>query len=68
MNSLRMYVLDATGEKHCFTCATNREGLADAFRRHAKWWTRTGYKSGPVGSWPCFPVKIIIEEYQDSTC
>ncbi len=67
MNSLRMYVEDAVGGKFLFTCATNREGQAEAFRRHANWWIRTGYKSSPVQSQPCFPCKIVIEPYEDNT-
>lgn len=67
MNSLRMYVEGATGEKHLFTCATNRDGQESSFRKHAAWWIRTGYKSSPVNSQPCFPCKIVVEPYQDDT-
>lgn len=67
MNSLRMYVLDAVGDKFLFTLATNREGQVSSFRRHASWWMRTGYKSAPVGRQPCFPCSVVVEEYQDST-
>ena len=67
MNSLRMYVEDAVGEKFLFTFATNREGQAEAFRRHAAWWLRTGYKHSPVQSQPCFPCKIVVEPYNDET-
>lgn len=65
MNSLRMFVQDAVGDKYLFTCATNREGQAKAFRRHANWWLKTGYKDSPVNRQPCFPCTIIIEPYQD---
>lgn len=67
MNSLRMYVEGATGEKHLFTCATNRPGQAEAFRKHAAWWLRSGYKQTPVARQPCFPCRIVIEPYQDQT-
>lgn len=67
MNSLRMFVEGSTGEKHLFTCATNRPGQAENFRKHANWWMRTGYKSNPVDKQPCFPLRIVIEEYQDDT-
>jgi hypothetical protein len=67
MNSLCMYVKDATGQKFLFTCATNREGQADGFRKHARWWIRSGYKNSPIDKQPAFPVQIVIEEYQDET-
>lgn len=67
MNSLRMYVEDITGDKFLFTCATDREGQADAFKRHAAWWLRTGYKHSPVQSQPCFPCKVVVEPYNDET-
>ena len=67
MNSLRMYVQDAVGEKYCFTLATKRDGAESSFRSHAKWWIRTGYKSAPVGRQPCFPCKIVVEQYEDET-
>lgn len=67
MNSLRMFVMDAVGDKYLFTCATNREGQASQFRKHARWWLRGGYKSAPTDKWPCFPCQIVVEEYQDET-
>jgi len=67
MNSLRMYVEDAAGGKYLFTCATNREGQENAFRKHASWWIKTGYKHSSIESQPCFPCKIVIEPYQDKT-
>lgn len=67
MNSLRMYVEDATNQKYIFTCATNREGQRESFKKHARWWIRSGYKQTPIEKQPAFPCKIVIEEYQDET-
>lgn len=65
MNSLRMYVQDAVGTKFLFTCANNRPGQAEQFRKHAAWWIKTGYKKTPVEKQPAFPCSIIVEPYQD---
>lgn len=65
MNSLRMYVEDALGDKFLFTCASNRPGQAESFRRHARWWLRTGHKRSKNG--PCFPCKVVVEPYQDDS-
>lgn len=67
MNSLRMYVQDAVGDKYCVTFATNREGVESSFRKHARWWIKTGYKSTPIGRQPCFPCKIMVEPYNDES-
>lgn len=67
MNSVCMYVKDAVGDKYLFTCANNTPEHVASFRKHATWWKKTGYKSAPVNRQPCFPVEIVIEEYQDKT-
>jgi hypothetical protein len=67
VNSLRMYVEDAVGDKFLFTCATNRPGQAASFRRHANWWLRRGYRHTVTSRQPCFPCKVVIEPYQDDT-
>jgi hypothetical protein len=67
MNSLRMYVADVLGMKYIVTYANNRPGQAEGFRRHAKWWIRTGYKMSPLNRQPCFPCKVVVEPYQDDT-
>ena len=67
MNSLIMYVEDVVGGKYLYTIATNREGQKESFYKHARWWLRTGYKYNKIQHQPCFPCKIVIEEYQDKT-
>lgn len=67
MNSLRMYVEDATGDKYLFTCANNREDVAKRFRSHAMWFIRHGHKHNPPHRQPAMPCKVIVEAYQDAT-
>lgn len=55
------YVEDAMGLKYCFTVAD--VGYEKDFRKHAKWWMRTGYKTIPVTDprAPVKPFKIVVE-------
>lgn len=66
-NSLRMFVQDAAGGVFLFTCASNRPGQAAAFKRHAAWWLRSGYKSAKPDRWPCMPCRVVVEPYTDET-
>lgn len=55
------YIEDALGQKYCYTIAD--VDYEPAFRKHAAWWKRTGYKTIPTSSprAPVKPFRVVVE-------
>jgi hypothetical protein len=74
MNSVHLFVRDATGTQYLDTFTANTAEEIAAFRKHANWWK--GYMRSPAGQRahrhttkgaPVFPVEIVIAPYQDAS-
>lgn len=70
MNSVKLYVRDAVGVEFLVTFTANTPENIASFRNHVKacqrYWRTAEYrkKVDPL-RWPCFPVKVCIEPYED---
>lgn len=56
--SAAFYVIDGMGNKYLFTCAD--ADYEAAFRKHAAWWMRSGWKQSRAS--PIKPFRIVVEK------
>lgn len=72
MNSVHLFVLDAVGTQYLDTFTANTAENIASFRAHVtsckRYWKTAEYrKRVPPTRWPCEPVTICIEPYQDTS-
>lgn len=72
MNSVHLFVKDATGLTFLDTFAANTAENINSFRRHAesckRYWKTKAYRDKvPSFRWPCEPLTICVEPYHDKS-
>jgi hypothetical protein len=74
MNSLHLYVLDATGVEYLSTFTANTPDKIAQFRKHVesckRYWKTAEYRKAIRNDHrglPCFPVTIHADPYQDES-
>lgn len=72
MNSVHLSVVDAVGTSFLDTYTANTPENIASFRKHVasckRYWNTAEYRNKvPSIRWPCFPVEICIEEYEDAS-
>lgn len=72
MNSVHLFVRDSVGATFLDTFTANTAENIAQFRKHATacksyWQTAEYRKRVPSYKWPCFPVTVCVEEYEDAT-
>lgn len=72
MNSVHLFVRDATGANYLDTFTANTPENIAAFRKHVQscktyWKTEAYRKKVHPSRWPCEPITIHVEEYEDKS-
>ena len=69
LDSVRLFVRDASDGVFCYSCADNRPDVIAGFRKHATWWkgyarSHEGQKTlAARGHYPVFPLETVVEPY-----
>ncbi len=70
MNSVHLFVKDAVGNIFLSTFTANTSDAVSDFRKHVasckRYWKTKAYRDKvPSYRWPCEPVEIFVEPYED---